>query len=134
MPARAHMPLLVELRDDALAEKLDRAHDLLVGDLVRVHEAQQQVAAGGLVALGELDAPARVAAASSPSRYIAMRSTRSSGGTPTVKEQSPMPWRPISRWPSALLVAPHSGGCGFCSGLGCTRRGPPMCQYLPSAW
>src|SRR6266511_4049522 len=59
---------------------------------------------------------------SSPSRYIAMRSTRSSGGTPTVNEHSPMPWRPISRCPSALLVAPHSGGCGFCSGLGCTRR------------
>jgi len=45
----------------SLAEELDRAHDLLVRDLVRVHEAQQQVAAGGLVALRQLDAPIRVA-------------------------------------------------------------------------
>src|SRR5260370_12217270 len=36
---------LSELRDDALAEELDRPHDLLVGNLVPVHEAQQQVAA-----------------------------------------------------------------------------------------
>ena len=33
-----------------------------------------------------------------------------------------------------LDVAPQIGGCGFCNGLGCTRRGAPMCQYLPSAW
>ena len=58
-------------------------------------------------------------------------STSSSGGTPTVNEQRPMPWRPISSCPSGLLVAPKIGGCGSWSGFGCTRRGPPMCQYLP---
>jgi hypothetical protein len=50
-----------ELRDHALAEELDRAHDLVVRDLVRVHETEQQVATGRLVALGDLDAPVGVA-------------------------------------------------------------------------
>ncbi len=30
-----------------------------------------------------------------------------------------------------MVVAPHSGGCGFCHGLGCTRR-LGICQYSPS--
>ena len=38
--------------------------------------------------------------------------------------------RPIWAWPSSAVVAPQSGGCGFCSGLGCTRR-LGICQYLP---
>src|SRR6516165_5937738 len=60
--------------------------------------------------------------------------TSSSGGRPTVNEHSPMPWRPTSRWPSRLLVAPKIGGCGFWSGFGSTRRGAPMRQNCPSAW
>src|SRR5690242_13302375 len=46
----------------------------------------------------------------------------SSGGRPTVNEQSPMPRSPISLWPPGLLVAPKIGGGGCCSGVGTARR------------
>src|SRR3954467_7746719 len=55
----------------------------------------------------------------------------SSGGTPTANEHNPSPSAPICRCPSSLDVAPHNGGCGCCTGLGCTRR-RGICQYLPS--
>ncbi len=58
----------------------------------------------------------------------------SSGGSPTVNEQSPMPRCAHLLVAAGLLVAPKIGGCGCCSGLGSTRRGAPMRQYLPSAW
>ena len=54
----------------------------------------------------------------------------SEGGRPTANEHSPRPRDPIWAWPSSLVVAPHSGGCGCCSGLGWTRR-RGICQYFP---
>ena len=54
-----------------------------------------------------------------------------SAGTPTANEHNPRPSSPIWRWPSSLDVAPQIGGCGFCSGLGSTRR-CGIDQYLPS--
>ena len=50
------IPAQLKLRDDVLAHEVDGLHDLLVADLVRVHEAEQQVDAGGLVALARVDA------------------------------------------------------------------------------
>ena len=51
-----------------------------------------------------------------------------------MNEHRPMPRLPISSWPPGLDVAPKIGGCGCCSGFGCTRRGAPILQCLPSAW
>ena len=42
----------------------------------------------------------------------------SAGGRPTANEHRPRPRSPTWAWPSSLVVAPHSGGCGFCQRLG----------------
>ncbi len=55
----------------------------------------------------------------------------SEGGSPTANEHRPNPSSPTWAWPSSDVVAPHSGGCGFCQGLGCTRR-RGICQNSPS--
>src|SRR5207247_7988408 len=52
-----------------------------------------------------------------------MRPASSSGGTPIVKERRPRPFRPAISWLAGLVEAIHSGGCGFWSGFGSTRRG-----------
>ena len=51
----------------------------------------------------------------------------SDGGRPTANEHSPSPRSPTWACPSSLVVAPHRGGCGFCHGLGWTRRS----RHLP---
>src|SRR5258706_9376940 len=53
--------LVLELRQDVTTEQLDRFHHLVVRDVVGVDEAHQQLAAGGLVALGDFDASLGVA-------------------------------------------------------------------------
>src|SRR5262244_1232544 len=50
----------VELRDHVPSDQLDRPHHLRVRQLVRVHQAEEQVAARRLVALRERDAAVRV--------------------------------------------------------------------------
>ena len=44
---------------------------------------------------------------------------------------APMPFSAASRIVSRRLQATHSGGCGFCFGLGMTLRGG-ICTYVPS--
>src|SRR3954451_2780006 len=45
-----------ELGDHVLAEQLDRVHHGGVGDLVRIEQAEQQVAIGRVVAASDLEA------------------------------------------------------------------------------
>src|SRR5256885_16442286 len=57
-PSSNIVPLpLVEFRDDVLAEQFDRVHHIFVRNLVRVQEAEQQLAAHRFVPLADLDAP-----------------------------------------------------------------------------
>ena len=65
------------------------------------------------------------------SRKSLIRSPSSSGGTPIVNESSPRPSSPAITWLAGLLDATQSGGCGFWSGFGCTRRGGTF-QNVPS--
>ena len=60
-----------------------------------------------------------------------MRRFSSSGGVPTLNDSRPSPISPTRRCVSGEPVAPHSGGCGFCRGLGSTRR-CGIDQCLPS--
>ena len=47
------------------------------------------------------------------------------------KVSAPMPFSAASRMVSRRLHATHSGGCGFCTGLGTTLRGG-ICTNRPS--
>src|SRR5262249_286815 len=64
--ARPRSRRSAEVRDHLLAHELDGLHHLLVGDLVGVHQAQQQIDAGLLVLLAHGDALVRRAEQARP--------------------------------------------------------------------
>src|SRR5215475_5735398 len=65
MPSSSISPpaalLLVEFRNDVRTEQLDRAHHVFMRNVVRVEQAEQELAADGFVPLADLDATIRVA-------------------------------------------------------------------------